>query len=92
MPPRQHVVFDLDGDVPFRWNRADPTFSVRLNALSVVVAAAEGLGRTCRAKLCEGTVEMATAEALLPSELRDNYVLTCQSRPTTERLVVDYDR
>nr|MDT0666243.1 hypothetical protein [Micromonospora sp. DSM 115978] len=37
------VTFDLDGDVPFLWNPADPVTSLRLNALSVVVVAAEGL-------------------------------------------------
>jgi ring-1,2-phenylacetyl-CoA epoxidase subunit PaaE len=29
--------------------------------------------------------------ALEDDELADSYVLTCQSHPTTERVVLDYD-
>ncbi len=46
---------------------------------------------TCRARLCEGTVEMDVNNALSPAELERGYVLTCQSHPTSARVVVDYD-
>lgn len=46
---------------------------------------------TCRARLCEGTVEMEQNYALDQDELRAGYVLTCQSRPTSGRVVLDYD-
>ncbi len=46
---------------------------------------------TCRAKLCDGTVEMEQNFALDADELDAGYVLTCQSRPTSEKVTLDYD-
>jgi ring-1,2-phenylacetyl-CoA epoxidase subunit PaaE len=50
-----------------------------------------GVCGTCRAHLVEGEVAMAANWALEPDEVAAGYVLTCQSRPTTDRLVLDYD-
>ena len=50
-----------------------------------------GVCSTCRAKVTEGRVEMARNFALEPDELAAGYVLTCQSCPVTDRVVVDYD-
>jgi ring-1,2-phenylacetyl-CoA epoxidase subunit PaaE len=50
-----------------------------------------GVCATCRARLVEGDVAMARNYALDPAEVAEGYVLTCQSTPLTERLVVDYD-
>jgi ring-1,2-phenylacetyl-CoA epoxidase subunit PaaE len=50
-----------------------------------------GVCSTCRAKLVEGEVAMVRNYALEPDELAAGYVLTCQSVPLTQRLVVDYD-
>ncbi len=50
-----------------------------------------GVCGTCRALLVEGTVAMDVNYALEPEEIEDGYVLTCQSHPTSERVVLDYD-
>lgn len=50
-----------------------------------------GVCSTCRGKLLEGEVEMAANHALEDDEVRDGYILTCQSRPLTRRIVVTYD-
>jgi len=50
-----------------------------------------GVCGTCRAKLLEGTVEMDTNWALEPDEVEKGYVLTCQSHPTSDTVVLDYD-
>jgi ring-1,2-phenylacetyl-CoA epoxidase subunit PaaE len=50
-----------------------------------------GVCGTCRAKLVEGTVAMDVNYALEPEEIEDGYVLTCQSHPTSARVVLDYD-
>jgi ring-1,2-phenylacetyl-CoA epoxidase subunit PaaE len=50
-----------------------------------------GVCSTCRAKVTDGRVEMARNFALEPDELAAGYVLTCQSSPLTDRVVVDYD-
>lgn len=50
-----------------------------------------GVCCTCRARVIEGKVEMAVNYALEPHEVEAGFVLTCQSRPLTDRVVVDYD-
>ena len=50
-----------------------------------------GVCSTCRARLVSGEVSMARNFALEPDEIAAGYVLTCQSVPVTESLVVDYD-
>jgi ring-1,2-phenylacetyl-CoA epoxidase subunit PaaE len=50
-----------------------------------------GVCSTCRAKLVEGEVEMEMNWALEPEEVEQGFILTCQSHPKTERVVVDYD-
>ncbi|TYC06572.1 phenylacetate-CoA oxygenase/reductase subunit PaaK [Micromonospora sp. WP24] len=50
-----------------------------------------GVCSTCKAKVVEGEVEMARNYALEPDEIAAGYVLTCQSSPVTDKLVVDYD-
>jgi ring-1,2-phenylacetyl-CoA epoxidase subunit PaaE len=47
---------------------------------------------TCRALLEEGKVEMAVNYALSASEVKQGFILTCQSRPTTNNVVVNYDK
>src|SRR5271165_6352304 len=51
-----------------------------------------GMCCTCRAKLVEGRVEMAVNYSLEPWETEAGYVLTCQSHPLTDRVVIDYDQ
>ena len=51
-----------------------------------------GVCSTCRAKILEGEAEMAANHALEDYEVRQGYVLTCQSYPLTDRIVVSYDQ
>lgn len=46
---------------------------------------------TCRATLVSGTAEMDQNFALNAADLEAGYVLTCQSRPTSPTVDVDYD-
>ena len=50
-----------------------------------------GVCSTCRCKVLEGEVEMAINHALEDYEVRAGYVLSCQSTPLTDRVVVTYD-
>lgn len=50
-----------------------------------------GVCATCRAKLIDGKVEMEVCYALEQDEIDEGYILTCQSIPTTEKVVVDFD-
>jgi ring-1,2-phenylacetyl-CoA epoxidase subunit PaaE len=51
----------------------------------------DGVCATCRAHLDEGEVSMAANFALERWELERGFILSCQSRPVSPRIVVDYD-
>lgn len=51
-----------------------------------------GVCSTCRARLVEGEVRMDAAHGLEPDEVEKGYILTCQSHPLSDKLVVDYDQ
>ena len=50
-----------------------------------------GVCTTCKAKLLEGKVLMDVNWGLEPDEVAQGYILTCQSHPKTEKVVVDFD-
>jgi ring-1,2-phenylacetyl-CoA epoxidase subunit PaaE len=54
-------------------------------------ACKKGVCCTCKAKLLEGEVEMDRVYGLEPDEIDQGYILTCQSHPRTEKIVVDFD-
>ena len=50
-----------------------------------------GVCSTCRAKVVEGKVDMAVNYALEDAEVAAGFVLTCQSHPLTDSVILDYD-
>jgi ring-1,2-phenylacetyl-CoA epoxidase subunit PaaE len=50
-----------------------------------------GVCSTCRCKVREGTVEMDVNYALEDYEVARGFVLSCQSFPVTDKVVVDFD-
>ena len=89
------VEFTLDGlsstvQSPVAANEAILDAALRVRG-DVPFACAGGVCGTCRARLVEGDVRMTQNFALEPDEIERGYVLTCQSHPTTDRVVVDYD-
>ena len=50
-----------------------------------------GVCSTCKAMLLEGEVEMTYNYALEPDEVKAGYILTCQSHPITENIVISFD-
>jgi ring-1,2-phenylacetyl-CoA epoxidase subunit PaaE len=50
-----------------------------------------GVCCTCRAKLLEGSVHMDVNYALEEEEVANGFILTCQSHPLTEKVVIDFD-
>lgn len=51
-----------------------------------------GMCASCKALLVEGSVHMERNHALVASDLDAGFVLTCQAHPTSDHVVVDYDR
>ncbi len=50
-----------------------------------------GVCCTCKAKLLEGEVMMDVHWGLEQEEIEEGFILTCQSHPKTEKVVVDFD-
>ncbi|HEX5596291.1 MAG TPA: 1,2-phenylacetyl-CoA epoxidase subunit PaaE [Micromonosporaceae bacterium] len=101
-PPKQpvsaeagdtRVTIILDGRTSsFQMGRDDRVLDAALTVRGELPYACKGgVCSTCRAKVVEGEVTMARNYALEPDELAAGYVLTCQSSPLTDRLVIDYD-
>lgn len=89
-----HVTVILDGE--------ETHFDVSSKGISILDAALDAgadvpfackgaVCCTCRAKVLEGKVVMEMNYALDDDEVEQGYVLTCQSHPITERVVISYD-
>lgn len=84
----------LDGDqhdVVLEPNETVLEAAIRIG-LDAPYACQGGSCCTCRALLEKGEVDMAVNYALSASEVKKGYILTCQSRPKTPTLVVNYDK
>jgi ring-1,2-phenylacetyl-CoA epoxidase subunit PaaE len=75
--------------------RMDPETSILDAALRVrselPFSCKGGMCASCKGRIEEGEVRMDKNYALVDSELEAGYVLTCQSHPVTDRVVVRYD-
>lgn len=60
--------------------------------LDLPYACKGGMCSTCRARVTEGATAMEVNFSLEPWELEAGFVLTCQARPTTPRVTIDYDQ
>ncbi|MEM9277575.1 MAG: 1,2-phenylacetyl-CoA epoxidase subunit PaaE [Pseudomonadota bacterium] len=61
------------------------------SGLDLPFSCAGGMCATCRCKVVEGEAAMDKNFSLDDWELEAGFVLACQSRPKTERLVLDFD-
>jgi ring-1,2-phenylacetyl-CoA epoxidase subunit PaaE len=52
---------------------------------------AGGMCCTCRCRVVEGSAEMAVNYSLEKWEIEAGFTLACQSRPTSGKLVLDFD-
>jgi ring-1,2-phenylacetyl-CoA epoxidase subunit PaaE len=92
-PPKAHAALIIDGkrrEVPVAEGEAILDAALRAG-LDLPFACKGGMCSTCRAKLVEGEAQMEVNYSLEPWELNAGFILTCQARPTSDRVVVDYD-
>ncbi|HZD66870.1 MAG TPA: 1,2-phenylacetyl-CoA epoxidase subunit PaaE [Acidimicrobiales bacterium] len=93
--PSRQVTVRLDGRAstfplgPDQVPILDAALAVRPDA---PFACKEGVCGTCRARLVEGTVRMDHPDALEADEVAAGFVLACQSHPTSDRVVLDFDQ
>ena len=88
------VTVIVDGEVleiPLKSNDIN-ILDAALNAgADLPFACKGGVCCTCKAKIMEGTAKMDVNYALEADEVEAGYILTCQSHPTSEKLIVSFD-
>jgi ring-1,2-phenylacetyl-CoA epoxidase subunit PaaE len=92
-PPKAVASLIIDGkrrEVPVAEGEAILDAALRAG-MDLPFACKGGMCSTCRAKLVEGEAQMEVNYSLEPWELKAGFILTCQARPCSEKVVVDYD-
>ncbi len=92
-PPKAIAALIIDGkrrEVPVAEDEAILDAALRAG-IDLPFACKGGMCSTCRGKLVEGKASMDVNYSLEPWELTAGFILTCQAKPTSERVVVDYD-
>jgi ring-1,2-phenylacetyl-CoA epoxidase subunit PaaE len=93
-PQRSRVTIKLDGrsfDFELKYDGDRILDAALKQGADLPYACKGGVCASCRAKLTEGAVDMEMNWALEPEEVAAGYILTCQSHPKTERVVIDFD-
>ena len=75
----------------FNPEKASILESVQASGLPAPYACRSGVCTTCRAKVLEGEVAMRNNYGLTDDEVAQGYVLTCQSVPVSDKVVLSYD-
>lgn len=92
--PKSRITIKLDG-MSFDFDLAQNDTAILDAALQqgadLPYACKGGVCCTCRAKLVEGEVDMDVNYGLEPEEIEQGFILTCQSHPRSEKVVVDFD-
>jgi ring-1,2-phenylacetyl-CoA epoxidase subunit PaaE len=93
--PQSSITVKVDG-LSFDFNLALNSDTTILDAAlkqgaDLPYACKGGMCCTCKAKLLDGEVEMDVHWGLEHEEIEKGYILTCQSHPKTEKVVVDFD-
>ena len=92
--PKAKVTVKLDGiTFDFDLGHNDQTIlnaALELGA-DLPYACKGGVCTTCKAKLKEGKVKMDANWGLEQEEVDKGFILTCQSHPVTDKVVVDFD-
>src|SRR5690349_15117479 len=92
-PPKALASLVIDGkrrEVPVAEDESILDAALRAG-MDLPFACKGGMCSTCRAKLVEGEAQMEVNYSLEPWELKAGFILTCQARPVSDRVVVDYD-
>lgn len=93
--PKSKVQIKLDGrsfEFDLSLNSDLPILDAALKqGADLPFACKGGVCCTCKARLLEGEVSMDVHWGLEEEELKQGYILTCQSHPMTDRVVIDFD-
>ncbi len=92
--PKSNITIKLDGrtfEFALSYKANNILDAALAEGADLPYACKGGICCTCRAKLIEGKVHMDINYALENDEVEQGFILTCQSHPLTERVVVDFD-
>jgi ring-1,2-phenylacetyl-CoA epoxidase subunit PaaE len=92
--PKSRITVKLDGrsfDFDLGYDNDNILDAALQQGADLPYACKGGVCCTCRARIVEGEVRMDVNYALEEEELEQGYILTCQSHPLTEKVVVDFD-
>jgi ring-1,2-phenylacetyl-CoA epoxidase subunit PaaE len=92
-PPKATASLIIDGkrrEIPVAEDESILDAALRAG-MDLPFACKGGMCSTCRAKLVEGDARMEVNYSLEPWELKAGFILTCQARPVSDKVVVDYD-
>ena len=92
-PPKAMASLIIDGkrrEVPVAEDESILDAALRAG-MDLPFACKGGMCSTCRANLVEGEARMEVNYSLEPWELKAGFILTCQARPVSDSVVVDYD-
>lgn len=91
---KSHISIKVDGRT-FQFSLGSQEESVLNAALKqgadLPFACKAGVCCTCKALLLEGEVRMDANYALEEEEVKQGYILTCQSHPVSKQVVIDFD-
>lgn len=96
------VVNEEDSQIQLHIDGDEYEFDLNTNGISLLDAAHKsgldvpyackgGVCCTCKAKILEGSVKMDVNYSLEQDELDQGYILTCQSHPTSKKVIVTFD-
>jgi ring-1,2-phenylacetyl-CoA epoxidase subunit PaaE len=92
---KSNITIKLDGrsfDFDLSLNSDETVLDAALKqGADLPYACKGGMCCTCKAKLLEGEVMMDVHWGLEEEEVEKGFILTCQSHPKTEKVVVDFD-
>jgi ring-1,2-phenylacetyl-CoA epoxidase subunit PaaE len=92
--PKSNITVKLDGrsfDFDLAFNNESILDAALKQGADLPYACKGGVCCTCKAKLISGEVEMDVNWGLEQEEIEQGFILTCQSHPKTEKVVVDFD-
>ncbi len=88
------VTVNLDGnrvEILIPYNGESILDAALKQGLDLPFACKGGVCATCKARLVQGEVTMDSNYSLEADELKNGFILTCQSHPRSEKVLVDFD-
>lgn len=93
-PAKAKINVVMDGrkiEVDYRDEHGSILEAVLGAGLDVSFSCKGGVCATCRAKITDGEVDMGINYGLEPEEIKDGFVLSCQSVPLSKSVTINFD-